>query len=208
MYLIPSVLAILLVLLVSEYGWRRRILANEFGRKFVHITVGSFVAFWPFFLSWNEIRLLSVAFLVGVAVSSQLKIFHAIHSVQRPTMGEMCFAATVGILTYVTHNKGIYATALLQMSLADGFAAVFGNMFGKGNTYHVFGHVKSVAGSGAFVVTSALILIGYNVLGSDHLRAADVATGSVVGSFFENIAPFGLDNIVVPLFIGWLLTNL
>ena len=208
MYLVLSVLAVLIVLLVSEYGWRRRWFNNEFGRKFVHITVGSFVAFWPFFLSWNEIRLLSVAFLVAVAISSKLKIFSAIHSVQRPTFGEMCFAVTVGLLTYVTHSRGIYAVALLQMSLADGFAAVFGNLYGKGNTYHLFGHSKSVVGSAAFVVTSAAILVGYNLLGGGHLRVADVATGAVVGSFFENIAPFGLDNIVVPLFIGWLLTNL
>ncbi len=208
MYLILSVMAVTAVLVASEYAWRRHWFENELGRKFVHITVGSFVAFWPFFLSWNEIRLLSVAFLVAVAVSSKLKIFKAIHSVQRPTFGEVCFAVTVGLMTYVTHSKGIYAAALLQMSLADGFAAVFGNLYGKDNTYHLFGHAKSVVGTGAFMVTSVALLVGYSIIGGHHLSVADVAVGAAVAAFFENVTPFGLDNLVVPLFIGWLLSNL
>jgi len=193
---------------MSEFGWRKRRFNNEFGRKFVHIAVGSFVAFWPFFLSWDEIRLLSVAFLLVVTVSAKFRIFKVIHSVQRPTFGEVCFAVTVGLLTYVTHSKGVYAAALLQMSLADGLAAVFGNLYGRGNSYRILGHTKSVAGTTAFIVTSASLLVGYSVLGGHHLSVADIAIGASVAAFLENIAPLGLDNLVVPLFIGWFLTNL
>jgi len=45
MYLLLSVLIIFCILLMSEFGWRKRRFNNEFGRKFVHIAVGSFVAF-------------------------------------------------------------------------------------------------------------------------------------------------------------------
>jgi phytol kinase len=207
MYLILSVLAVLFILLLSEYSWRRHWFNNEFGRKFVHVTVGSFVAFWPFFLSWNEIRLLSVAFLVVVIISDRLKIFRAIHSVQRPTFGEICFAAVVGLLTLITQSKGIYAAALLQMSLADGFAAIVGTRYGRENKYHILGHTKSVAGTCAFLVTSILILTGYSVFSVNGLPISIVFAGAAGAALLENLGLRGLDNLLVPLFVGLLLTH-
>ena len=94
-----SIAVVGILLVASEWYYRRRGLASEFSRKFVHVTVGSFTAFWPFFMTWNEIRLLSVAFLVVVAASKYLNVFTAVHSVQRPTWGELFFAAVAGALT-------------------------------------------------------------------------------------------------------------
>lgn len=206
MYLILSVLAVLVILIASEIGWREHWLKGEIGRKFVHITVGSFVAFWPFFMTWNQIRLLSLAFMIVVIISDRLKLFHAINSVQRPTFGEICFAAVVGLLTFVTHSKGVYAAALLQMSLADGFAAIVGTRYGRDNKYHLWGHNKSVAGTAAFLVTAIAILIGYSVWGS-ALSVPVIVIGAAVAAILENLAPLGLDNLLVPLFIGLLLAH-
>jgi phytol kinase len=208
MAILWTVLAICVALGLSELGWRKHWLNNEFGRKFVHITVGTFVAFWPFFLTWNQIRLLSVAFVLAVAASHYLKLFKAIHSVQRPTYGEVFFAITVGLMTFVTHNKGVYAASLLQMSLADGFAAIFGTRFGRDNKYHLLGHNKSVVGTTAFAITSVAILVGYGILSTAVVSVPVIAFGAVAAAILENIAPFGLDNIVVPLFMGLLLSRL
>jgi len=192
---------------LSELGWRKHFFDNEVGRKFVHITVGSFVAFWPFFLTWNEIRWISIAFLVVVALSDYFKLFHAIHSVQRPTFGEAFFAVTVGVLTVVTHSKGVYAAALLQMSLADGFAAILGTHFGRDNKYHLLGHNKSVVGTATFIVTSALILVGYGTFSVAGITGPVVLFGALGAALLENVSPFGFDNITVPLFIGLLLSR-
>jgi phytol kinase len=205
MALILSILAIGAVLAFSELGWRKHWLRGEIGRKFVHISVGTFVAFWPFFLSWTEIRLLSLAFLAVVSVSYFFKIFHAIHSVQRPTYGEVFFALTVGLLTFVTHSKGAYTGALLQMSLADGFAAIVGTSFGRDNKYHLLGHTKSIVGTATFLVTSLVILIGYSLMSTAGLPGPVIVFGAGAAALLENLAPFGLDNILVPLFIGVLL---
>lgn len=207
MYLSLSVLAVFVILVVSELGWRKGWLRDEFGRKFVHILVGSFVAFWPFFMTWEEIRLLSVAFLVVVAISDRLKVFKAIHSVQRPTFGEFCFALVVGLLTFVSHSKGVYAAALLQMSLADGFAAIVGTRFGRNNTYHVFSHAKSVVGTLTFIVVSASLLTGYALFSAAGLASVTIAFGAISAAALENVAPLGLDNLLVPLFVGLLLSK-
>ncbi|MFA5003688.1 MAG: hypothetical protein WC498_00160 [Candidatus Saccharimonadales bacterium] len=208
MALILAVAIVSMLLVLSEFGWRRGLLKGEFGRKFVHITVGTFVAFWPFFMSWNQIRLASLAFLVVVVITKYFHIFRAISSVQRPTYGEVFFALIVGAMTFVTHSKGVYAAALLQMSLADGMAAVVGTYWGKDNKYQLLGHTKSIAGTATFLCLSFVILIGYSLLATKGLPITMVVFGSLSATILENLAAFGLDNLIVPLFVGILLTKL
>ncbi len=210
MLFILSAGAVFIVLCLSEIGWRYGYMSNEVGRKFVHVTVGSFVAFWPFFLSWNQIRLLSVAFLVAVVLSKTFNIFSAIHSVQRPTYGEFFFALVVGLLTYITHSKAIYAAALLQMSVADGMAAIVGVEYGimkKKWRYHVFGHAKTVIGTLTFFVISCAILFGYS---ADTMRLALywVPLIALAATAIENIGVSGLDNLLAPLLVAVVLTQL
>lgn len=206
--LILTVLAVFAVLMMSEVGWRRGVMTNEIGRKFVHITVGSFVAFWPLYLSWNQIRLLSLAFIAVTILSRFFHVFQAIHSVQRPTYGEFFFAVTVGLLTYITQSKAIYAASLLQMSLADGMAAVLGVEYGlKHARYHILGHIKTVVGTATFFVVSLAILLGY---GADATNLPlDVSFAlAAAATLLENIGVAGLDNLLVPLVIALVLNHL
>ncbi len=195
------------LLLLSEWGWRKHWLHGEVGRKFVHVTVGTFVAFWPYFLDWTEIRLLSLAFFVVVLVSMHLGVFRAIGSVQRPTYGEIFFALSVGLLTIITTSRGIYAAAILQMALADGFAAIIGGRFGTENKYHLYGRTKSLAGSTTFFVISLALLIGYSQFSDNGLIWQYILLGSLGATLLENIAALGFDNLLVPLAVGLLLQS-
>jgi len=207
MGLLLAVLFIFIILVVAEVWWRGLRAHGEFSRKFVHITVGTFVAFWPFFLSWAEIEILSIAFLAVVVISRQLKLFQAIHSVQRPTWGELFFALAVGLVALVTHDKWIYAAALLQMSLADGLAAVVGVRYGARHSYNVFGHRKSLIGSLTFFTVSLLILLTLNHW-TDHTVSLGLAAGiALLASVLENVAVRGLDNVLVPLAVVLLITR-
>lgn len=200
-----TIIAVFLLLVISEFWYRKKTSNDEFSRKFIHITVGSFVAFWPFFLSWNSIRILSVAFLVTISISRALGIFQAIHSVQRPTWGEVYFAIAVGAITFITHNKWIYAAALLQMSLADGLAAVIGTRHGGRYKYLVFNHVKSLAGTLTFFVVSVTILLLFNGNFPTQLELLPIVGISLMASFIENVFATGLDNLLVPVLISLLL---
>jgi phytol kinase len=206
MNLLLAVLAVFLILVGSELWWRKRITHGEFSRKFVHITVGSFVAFWPFFLSWDQIRLLSLGFLIVVGVSKYFRVFRAIHSVQRPTMGELYFALSVGLVTVITHDKWIYAASLMQMSLADGFAAVMGVRFGR-QSYLVFSHRKSLIGTLTFFVTSLAILVAYTQAASVHLGAVFMIGAAALAALIENLGVAGLDNLLLPVVIALLLVK-
>lgn len=209
MYSLALVAAVVFcLLLIGEYLSRYRKLPPEICRKFIHITVGSFVAFWPLFLTWNQIFLLSAVFVVVIGLSKYLKILRAIHSVQRPTWGEVFFALSVGLLALLTQDGWMYMAALLHMSLADGLAAVIGVRYGKKNRYSVLGHVKSFTGTLTFLSISLVILIGYSV-GTDTPISPLVLIGtSLVAAILENVSTRGLDNITVPVWIAIVLSSL
>jgi phytol kinase len=202
MTLALTVLAVFVLLCTSEIWWRHSRVHGELSRKFVHITVGSFVAVWPFFLTWDQIETLSLAFLVGIILSKSLHIFQAIHSVQRPTWGEIFFAIAVGAVALTTHNKWIYLAALLQMSLADGLAAVVGIRYGQRRRYLVFGHTKSLAGTVTFLVVSLAILMIFNQLSGSYVSLPLMLGVAAIASLIENLGVFGLDNLLVPLVVA------
>ena len=202
MALILTILTVFILLVANELWWRRKKVQDEFSRKFIHITVGSFVAFWPFFLDWNEIKLLSIAFIVVVLASKQLKVFQAIHSVQRPTHGELFFALAVGALALISQNEWIYMAAILQMSLADGFAAVVGTRFGNNTRYMVLGHTKSIHGTLTFLVVSIAILIVFTAFSGIILSLPVILGIAVAASLVENMSVEGIDNLLVPVLVA------
>jgi dolichol kinase len=202
-----AVVSVFLVLVFAEYLSRFKGVHSELTRKMVHILVGMFVAFWPFFLTWQQIQFLSLAFLVVVGVSVKLNIFRSIHAVQRNAMGEVLFALVIGILAFIVDDKWIFAAAMLHLSLADGLAAVVGLGWGEHNSYRVLGHAKSVAGSVAFFICSMLIMIVYVAFSKATADAVTLLWLPVVATVAENLAIKGTDNMVIPLLVGLALTS-
>ena len=208
MYLFITVALVFVLLYCNELWWRKKGHHGEAGRKFIHLTVGSFVAFWPFFLSWDQIRLLSAAFLVVVAISKYFHLFKAIHSVQRPTWGEMFFAVAVGAVTLITQNKWVYMAALLQMSLADGLAAIIGVAYGKRRHYLILGQTKSLIGTATFIVVSVYILLSFTYLSGTPISLTAIIGLSYAAALIENIGVFGSDNLLVPVLIAIVLRTI
>ena len=190
---------VFLFLVLNELLIKNSKKINEFNRKFVHITVGSFIGFWPLLISWQDIRLISLAFVLVVIISRKWNIFKGIHSVVRPTIGEVMFALAVGGLTFLTTNKWIYLIAVLQMSLADGIAAMVGTNFGKKNSYKVFGQIKSVVGSFGFFISSLILIIIYTIFTAIKLPIYLILNFSLFLTLIENVGVFGFDNLLVPV---------
>jgi phytol kinase len=207
--MIPFFLTILVVfvaLVCNEWWWRGRT-HGEISRKAVHITIGTFVAFWPLFLTWRQIEILSLAFVIGVVISQKLQIFQAVHSVQRPTWGEFFFGISVGLVAFATHSPAIYAVALLHMSLADGLAAITGVKYGASNAYVVFGARKSISGSLTFALVSTVIMIGFALQQHTGFHIS-YALLVVAATLLENLAVRGLDNLLIPLVVAFILSRI
>ncbi len=95
--------------------------------------------------------------------------------------------------------------ALLQMSLADGLAAIIGTRYGK-QSYLIFGHRKSWIGSLTFLVVSLGVLVAYMELSGVALDPVFMLCAAAGAMIIENLGIRGLDNVLVPLLIAWLLS--
>jgi phytol kinase len=205
MALILTIIGVLLVLLIAEHLARHTNLHAELTRKFVHMLVGTFVAFWPFFLSWREIKLLSLAFLIVVIISVKFTIFKSIHTVPRRAFGEISFALVIGILAFISSSAEIFMAAMLCLSIGDALAAIIGLLYGERNQYKVFGKTKSVAGTAAFFTTSVLVMTLYVTLTSNSAGIMNLFAIPVLATITENVAVNGSDNMIMPVLIALLL---
>lgn len=196
----------LATLLIAEFGYKRTWWHGEGARKFVHMLVALQAAFWPLFLDWNEVRIISIGLTIGFMVSMKLRIFQSLGSVARLTYGEVFFALTIGVLTLATSSKGIYAAAMLHLGFADGLAALVGLRYGRMTTYYIFGHRKSLVGTATFLVTSLAILTAYSLLGVAGLDWQYIVLGAAAATLLENIGVLGLDNLLVPAWVVALLS--
>ncbi len=196
---------VVVLIVITEILWRKKLLAPEVSRKLIHVIGGCSVAFWPYFMSFRAIQLLSVALLVGIAISYKLRIFGSIHSVKRSTKGELIYPIGIGICALLTNEPWIFTAAVLHLAIADGLAAIVGTKWGKRTNYRFGPQNKSLIGTGVFFIVSLLIItISYSLLGNEEL----LNTGAVVllgiaglATVVENISPYGLDNLSVPLTI-------
>jgi phytol kinase len=192
-----------LLLLIAEAGWRGKTLKGETHRKFVHITVGSFVAFWPWFISFRTITIIGVLMLVGVLLNRRLQVFHYAKNIERETYGDIFFALAIIAASLLTANKVYFALAILHMALADGLAALIGKKFGGPWTYRIRNQTKTLVGSMSFWVTSLCILGAGGLFSSSTISFEGYLILLIllppVLTAVENLSSKGLDNLLLPI---------
>lgn len=194
---------ILALLVGNEILCRKKELEPETGRKIVHIVAGSFIAFWPLYMSWQTIQLLCLALLIGVLISYQFGVFGAIHNVARRTGGELWYPVGIGLAALLTTQPWIFCVAVLHLSLADGVAAVVGQKYGITH-YRIGEHTKSTVGSLAFLtVSSFLCMFAYVALKNElpGLSLLVFAVTPFLATAVESISRHGFDNVLIPLVV-------
>lgn len=191
-------------LLLSEVLRSYRKVSPEFSRKFVHILTGTFIAFWPWIMSFGAIQLLSLGLLAVVLASMKLHLFKSIHGVKRHTYGEILFPVGIFIAATFAQSAWIYAAAILHLSLADGFAALVGVKHVKNHGYQVFGQTKTLVGTAVFYAISLAITL--LVVAFDAVEYRDTALAILIwlpigATVVESLATYGSDNVLVPLLV-------
>jgi len=194
-----------LILILSEVLWRKAHIRGEFARKFVHILAGIFIAFLPFWNSYEWIIILSLGFVIANILNRYSPLFHAIHAITRKSWGDFLFGVGILLCAIARPNKWLFAGAILQVALADGLAAVIGSHYAK-RTYMILDHKKSPIGTGVFYIMSLLVLILVVNFGNLHALydlAVVFILVPIIMTVLENMSGYGTDNIILP--VGFLL---
>ena len=202
---IACLVGVLAILLITEILWQHKVLKDEQHRKVAHIGVGSFVAFWPWLISWRSIQLIGAAMLVVVLLNRGTKILHFLADLRSETYGDIFFGLAIISVALLTTTKIFFTLAILHMSLADSLAALVGKNYGQKWRYKVFYQTNTVIGSMTFWFVS-LCILGVGILFAHNL----IAFGNYailllvlppILVLLENFAILGVDNIVVPLVV-------
>lgn len=178
----------------------------EVSRKVAHMIAGVGAALLPLFISYFEIALVAMLFVVGMYVSLKRGFFPSVHNVARRTRGEIYFP--VGILLcalfFQGENNLIYMYSILTVAISDALASLVGQRFGKKH-FSLLGSHKSRAGSLAFFVSCAALGLGLilNLTPTAPVTAAVVSLfAAAVLTAVEAASSNGLDNLTVPMAAG------
>lgn len=207
MAFVLAVVAVFAILLSAEFLARRTTMHAELTRKCVHMAVGIFVAFWPFFLTWRQIEILSLAFFIVILISIKLTLFRAIHTTPSRAVGEISFALVIGVLALISSSKWIFMAAMLNLAIGDALAAIIGLLIGEKNQYKVFGKTKSAAGTSAFFLVSLAIMFVYVHLSHESANVVTLFAVPVLATITENAAIHGSDNLIMPVLIALMLSG-
>ena len=194
-------LAILLITadLLAKY----KVLRGEYHRKFFHITAGSFIAFWPWLISWRAIQVLSILMLMVMAVGRYRNLLKYNGYIHRVTYGDIFFAIAIFISSIITHNKIFFAVAILEVALADGLAAVAGISIGKHWEYKMFGYKKTIIGSMIFWIATVEILTAGLLAAHDVFQFQSyyylLLLLPPLLTAVESVSLYGVDNLIIPI---------
>ncbi|HEX5448168.1 MAG TPA: hypothetical protein VFW90_03150 [Candidatus Saccharimonadales bacterium] len=203
MLAVVCLLGLVALVLLTEFLGKQKLLKGEYKRKFLHITAGSFIAFWPWLVGWGELQILSLIVLAIVLTNHYKKFWNYNRSKGANTYGDVFMGLAVVTTSFVAHNKTFFTLAILLVALADGLAAISGITYGKNWDYKVFGNKKTVIGSMVFWLVTACIFGGGLLTAHELFTLQDYYLMLLLlpplFTLVENISGFGLDNLALPL---------
>jgi len=169
-------------------------------RKIIHISSGSIIAFFPYFINLKTVLLIgffSSIVLFWIKKNEKLK---SIFDVERKSVGAIIYIPSLMILSYLTWDIPIIFTiSTLIIALSDGFAGIVGKYFGK-HEYNINGK-KTIEGSLVFFILTLIIIYFFlfKNLGNSWENLLTMFTISIILTLVEGVNSRGWDNFVVPI---------
>jgi phytol kinase len=193
---------------------QRRSLEPELVRKMFHVGGGILGLTLPWlFDSIVPVLVLAVAIAGGFLALRMVGFLRTgvgqvLHAVRRESIGEFCYVGSLLLLFWLARgDKLLFSIPLLILALADTFAAMIGEQYGR-LLLRQEGIGKSYEGVAAFFLT-AFFCVHVPVLLAERtgrLESLLIGAGvSVMVMMAEAAAWWGLDNLVIPLFSYMLL---
>ncbi len=192
---------IILILLIAFLCKRYFPKKEELSRKIIHIGTGPVILLaWLFDIPKN-IAFLSAFFItVALGVNYQYRLLPAIEDIERRSFGTIAYGISITLLLLLFWPR--YASSVsigvLSMAFGDGLAGLIGRSV-KSPKWSVLGQTKSIVGTltmGSVVAITTSIISSTNSLGMHPL---EIIVISLVATFLEQMSPWGVDNLTVPI---------
>ncbi len=196
---------VFLVIIVAQLLVRSGTLDPPVTRKIVHISLAHW---WLIAMTLNRTiagaLVGPIFFVVFNFVSKKLGLLKALEPEGETGYGTVYFPVSLVVLVLLTYGGPlplfVGAAASLVMGYGDGLATLAGKAL-PGPSVRLFGGHKSLAGSATMFGAAAVVLFLVSTTSGFPIETAIAAAAAVsaVATIAELFAPFGLDNITVPI---------
>lgn len=180
-------------------------------RNLVHISGGSWVFIWLNMENRYIVALLCLSVTLTVATLSFVRrkrggggllrrAVEGLSSGDETLLGPILYAISITAISYLFWEKRLVgASCMLVLSLGDGMADLIGRNFGKIFYRFPWGKRKTIEGSFASFIFSALaLLIAQWATSTYSLSASGILFIALIATLVEAISPENSDNILVP----------
>jgi len=201
---IALLLSFLILIVITNYLYKRFKWASENSRKFIHVT-GGFLCLLGFrFIGshWYVLILCSIAFVI-LLVSFVKKSLPAIHETKRVSFGSILFPIPVYACFLVSQYSGndlFFYLPVTLLTVSDTLAEWGGNKWGD-KTMSFFQKQKTLAGSICFGISSFIICLLLLFYFNDFSTWALVIYSLVcmlITTIAELVTLKGFDNLTIP----------
>ncbi len=174
---------------------------EELSRKIIHIGTGPVILLaWLFDIPKN-IAFFSAFFItISLGINYQFRLLPAIEDIDRKSFGTIAYgiSITLLILLFWPRYASSISIGVLSMAFGDGLAGLIGRAV-KSPKWSVLGQTKSIAGTftmGSVVAITTETISSINNLG---IKPLEIIVISLIATFLEQISPWGIDNLTVPI---------
>lgn len=170
-------------------------LSTTITRRIIHMGTAIVAGIAPFFVTREEIIIVSIIFAVVILLGRPFLLFSAIHSVGRTTFGEIYLPLGVIVTAFIflPDELRAFQFGIFVMGVSDALAGIIGEKFGK-HYVHFLDNKKSLEGSLTFFISSlVLTFLFFPIVGYQLVLTPFVLTLTEFGLIY------GLDNLILPI---------
>ena len=192
---------IIIILLIAFLCKRYFPKKEEFSRKIIHIGTGPVILLaWLFDIPKNIAFLTALLITIALGINYQYRLLPAIEDIQRKSFGTIAYGISITILLLLFWPR--YASSIsigiLSMAFGDGLAGLVGRSINSPK-WSVLGQTKSIAGTFTMGSVVAITTSTISSINNLNIQPIEVIVISLIATFLEQISPWGIDNITVPI---------
>ena len=174
---------------------------EELSRKIIHIGTGPVILLATLFEIPKNIAFFSSFFItIALGINYQYRLLPAIEDIERKSFGTIAYgiSITLLLLMFWPRYSSSISIGVLSMAFGDGLAGLIGRSINSPK-WLIFGQTKSIAGTftmGTIVAISTKTISSFNSL---EIQPLEIIVISLIATILEQISPWGIDNITVPI---------
>ncbi len=179
---------------------------KELSRKIVHIGTGPIIPLaWWFHLPNTLVIPIACFITFALVINYRLHLITSLEDVGRKSIGTIAYGFSISflIILFWSNTPSAVIAGVLVMAFGDGLAGLIGRKI-HSPSWMILGQSKSLVGTITMGVTTTIVLLFVNEMLTTYLTLIDILKVTSLAVLLEQISPYGIDNVTVPVGVAFL----